>query len=82
MENLSNVSSLFLLPEEVIELTGRKQRQKQLQQLTNMDIKFTIDALGRPKVLRKAVEMLLAGDSTWQSNQTKTNLKESELNLD
>lgn len=82
MENQSKKTSLFLSAEEVAELTGRKQRQKQLQQLTSMNISYTVDALGWPKVLRQAVEIQLGGASIWQSNQAKTNLKESELKLD
>lgn len=48
--------STFLSKAEVAELTGRKQRQKQVEQLISMHITFTLDAFGWPKVLRKTIE--------------------------
>lgn len=73
--------NLFLSKLEVAELTGRKQRQKQLEQLTAMRITFTIDAFGWPKVLRKTIEAELGASSTWQSTKSRSTLKDSELNL-
>jgi hypothetical protein len=52
--------SIFLTRDEVIELTGRKQRQKQIEQLCFLQLPFVLDALGWPKVLRRAVERELA----------------------
>lgn len=48
--------SIFLTRDEVIELTGRKQRLKQIEQLCFLQLPFVLDALGWPKVLRRAVE--------------------------
>ena len=73
--------NLFLSKNEVADLTGRKQRQKQLLQLTAMRITFTIDAFGWPKVLRKAIEAELGANPTWQSTKSRSTLKASELNL-
>lgn len=47
---------LFLTKDELVQLTGRKQRQKQLQQLGQMHIPFFCDAFGWPKVLRKTID--------------------------
>ena len=52
----------FLTRDEVVELTGRKQRQKQVEQLVVMQIPFTLDAFRRPKVLRRAIESSLITD--------------------
>lgn len=52
----------FLTRDEVVELTGRKQRQKQVEQLVVMQIPFILDAFRRPKVLRKAIESSLISD--------------------
>lgn len=52
--------SIFLTRDEVIELTGRKQRLKQIEQLCFLQLPFVLDALGWPKVLRRAVERELA----------------------
>ena len=73
--------NLFLSKLEVAELTGRKQRQKQLEQLTTMRITFTLDAFGWPKVLRRAIEIDLGANSSWQSRKSRSTLKDSELNL-
>jgi hypothetical protein len=47
---------LFLSQVEVAELTGRKQRRKQVEQLIFMRLPFTLDAFGWPKVLRQTIE--------------------------
>lgn len=47
---------MFLSQVEVAELTGRKQRRKQVEQLIFMRIPFTLDAFGWPKVLRQTIE--------------------------
>lgn len=46
----------FLSRDEVAELTGRKQRRKQVEQLIFMRLPFTLDAFGWPKLLRKTLE--------------------------
>lgn len=46
----------FLSRDEVAELTGRKQRRKQVEQLIFMRLPFTLDAFGWPKILRKTLE--------------------------
>ena len=61
--------STFLSKAEVSELTGRKQRLKQIQQLASMNIDFTIDAFGWPKVLRKLVETRLGLSSSKHQEQ-------------
>jgi len=47
---------MFLSQVEVAELTGRKQRRKQVEQLIFMRLSFTLDAFGWPKVLRQTIE--------------------------
>lgn len=47
---------IFLSRDEVAELTGRKQRRKQVEQLIFMRMPFTLDAFGWPKILRKTLE--------------------------
>jgi hypothetical protein len=46
---------LFLTDQELFELTGRKLRRLQIEQLKRMLIPFHINALGRPVVTRRAI---------------------------
>ncbi len=73
--------SLFLSKEEIAELTGRKQRQKQVEQLTAMRITFTLDAFGWPKVLRKSIEAELGASSNQRTSPNNSICKYTELNL-
>lgn len=73
--------SLFLSKEEIAELTGRKQRQKQVEQLTAMRITFTLDAFGWPKVLRKSIEAELGASSKQRTSPNNSICKYTELNL-
>lgn len=47
--------ALFLSDDELRELTGRKVRRLQIEQLRRMLIPFHVNALGRPVVTRAAV---------------------------
>lgn len=80
MKHLEN-TDFFLSEDEIARLTGLKQKKKQVEQLAKMRIRFELDAFGGAIVLRRAVEVQLGGESTWQSDDGKTNLKQSELNL-
>lgn len=73
--------SLFLSKEEIAELTGRKQRQKQVEQLIVMRITFTLDAFGWPKVLRKSIEAELGASSNQRISPNNSICKYTELNL-
>jgi len=46
---------LFLTDHEIVELTGRKLRKLQIDQLRRMLVPFHVNALGRPVVTRAAV---------------------------
>ncbi|NMG32305.1 DUF4224 domain-containing protein [Aromatoleum evansii] len=48
-------SPFFLTEQEVFELTGRKVRRLQIEQLKRMLIPFHVNALGRPVVTRGAI---------------------------
>lgn len=48
--------SIFLNPEDVADLTGRKSKSRQVEQLRIMGIAFYVNAAGRPIVTRAAVE--------------------------
>lgn len=48
--------STFLTSEEVVELTGRRVKTKQVEQLRTMGIAFWVNAIGRPVVTVAAVE--------------------------
>lgn len=65
---------MFLTKDELVELTGRKQRTKQLKQLNEMQVPYIPDALGWPKVYRGAVESLFC-NSARQSKKKGLNLK-------
>lgn len=53
---MTNTTALFLTPEEITELTGRKHKSKQVEELRKMGVAFRINAVGRPVVTRVAVE--------------------------
>jgi hypothetical protein len=47
---------MFLSADELIVLTGRRQKLKQIATLRKMGIAFYVNAAGRPVVARSAVE--------------------------
>ncbi|MFM0649391.1 DUF4224 domain-containing protein [Paraburkholderia bryophila] len=47
---------MFLSTQELVQLTGRKVKAKQIDALRRMGIAFFVNALGRPVVTRAAVE--------------------------
>ncbi|PTR17461.1 uncharacterized protein DUF4224 [Nitrosospira sp. Nsp2] len=47
---------MFLTPEEIATLTGRKLKGAQVAQLRTMGIPFYVNAVGRPVVVRSALE--------------------------
>ena len=46
---------LFLTDQEIVELTGRKLRRLQIDQLRRMLVPFNVNAFGRPVVTRTAL---------------------------
>lgn len=66
------MSSLFLAPSELQELTGYKYAKSQKQWLKNRGWRFEEDAAGRPKVLRAHLESKMGG-STRRTAQTEPN---------
>jgi hypothetical protein len=47
---------LFLTDDEVVELTGYRQRRKQVEMLKRQRVPFHLNAAGQPKVARAALE--------------------------
>ncbi len=47
---------MFLTEDEVAELTGRKIKRLQIEQLQKMAIPFYVNAVGRPIVVRAVLE--------------------------
>lgn len=47
---------MFLTPEELVALTGRKVRRLQVEQLRTMGIPFYVNAVGRAVVVRSVLE--------------------------
>ncbi|SCX92302.1 protein of unknown function [Nitrosospira sp. Nl5] len=47
---------MFLTPDEIAKLTGRKVRRLQVEQLRTMGIPFYVNAVGRPVVVRSILE--------------------------
>jgi hypothetical protein len=52
---MDNIEPLFLTPEELLDLTGRKLKHLQIEELKRMLIPFRVNALGKPVVTRAAV---------------------------
>lgn len=50
------MSDMFLTKEEVAELTGRKTKSKQVEQLRKMAIPFWLNAVGAPVIARSTIE--------------------------
>ncbi|HEX2981348.1 MAG TPA: DUF4224 domain-containing protein [Anaerolineaceae bacterium] len=47
---------MFLTPDEIVALTGRKLKGAQIAQLRTMGIPFYVNAVGRPVVVRAVLE--------------------------
>lgn len=63
--------AMFLSAEELVQLTGRKARSKQIDVLRRMGIPFFVNALGRPVVARSSVEggtrvVTRSTDASWK----------------
>lgn len=50
------MSDMFLSQDEIVILTGRPQKSKQIEQLRRMGVPFYVNALGRPIVARAIIE--------------------------
>lgn len=50
------MSATFLNPDELVELTGCKQRSRQILQLRKMGLAFWVNAAGNPVVSRSVIE--------------------------
>ena len=63
-------AKMFLTPEEIAELTGRKVKRLQVEQLRTMGIPFFVNAVGRPIVVRSVLEGKKEAPQRpkWQSN--------------
>lgn len=62
---------MFLSTGELVELTGRKVKSKQIDVLRRMGVPFFVNALGRPVVARSSVEggaraVARSADASWQ----------------
>ena len=59
---------MFLTPEEIAILTGRKVKRLQIQQLLKMNIRHFVNACGSPVVAKSVVEGLnqqAQNNATW-----------------
>jgi hypothetical protein len=68
------MSNMFLTKEEVTELTGRKTKSKQVEQLRKMPIPFWLNAAGAPIVARSTIEgkpTATPQRPTWEPNVLK-----------
>jgi len=61
--------SLLLQPDELIELTGRKNRRSQVQWLQEHGIPSFVNAKGFPVVSRSCIEKLLGGAANTDSEE-------------
>lgn len=69
------MASLFLSPEELIELTGRKRGKEQRDALDTMGIRWKVNADGATVVGRRHVEEVFCGaEAQAQSDRKKPNL--------
>ena len=50
------MSDMFLTQEELVILTGRKMKSKQIEALRRMGLPFHVNACGKPVVARVAIE--------------------------
>ena len=53
--------SIFLHPDELVQLTGYQHKREQVRYLSQLGVKFLPDRWGKPKVSRRAVEEMLGG---------------------
>ncbi|QHE94258.1 DUF4224 domain-containing protein [Pandoraea fibrosis] len=66
-EGVTKLTAIFLSCEELVVLTGRKVKSKQIDTLRSMGLPFFVNACGRAVVSRAAIEGLPATRSseTW-----------------
>ena len=69
------MAALILATEELIEITGRKRSKEQQCTLTQMGIRWQVNAAGHLIVGRKHVEDVLAGEQIPQRDRKKPNLQ-------
>lgn len=50
------MSDMFLTQDEIVILTGRPQKSRQIEQLRKMGVPFYVNAIGRPIVARAIIE--------------------------
>lgn len=50
------MADMFLNQEELVTLTGRKIKSKQIEALRRMGLPFHVNAVGKPMVARVAIE--------------------------
>jgi hypothetical protein len=50
------MSDMFLNQDELVILTGRPQKSKQIEQLRRMGVPFYVNAVGKPVVARAIIE--------------------------
>lgn len=67
--------SMFLLAEEIVELTGHKRRDCQIRWLSNNGYPFEVSGAGRPLVLRAYLEQRLMGGKTAARRRVKPKLE-------
>ncbi|RFA31314.1 hypothetical protein CAI21_01410 [Alkalilimnicola ehrlichii] len=65
--------SLFLSDDELYQLTARKRQSAQIRWLERNGVKFTLNAEGRPRILRSHIEKVLGGDA--RPTRTQPNVK-------
>jgi len=67
------MSTMFLTPDEVQELTGYKYPSKQIQWLQREGFAFRVAADGKPRLLREAVIKALGGKCSVKEKRTEPN---------
>ncbi|MCE3025773.1 DUF4224 domain-containing protein [Salinicola sp. DM10] len=68
--------ALFLAPEELVELTGRKRGKEQREALDTMGIRWKVNAAGETLVGRRHVEEVFCGaEAQTSSDRKKPNLE-------
>jgi len=65
------MSNMFLTQDELVELTGRRIKSKQIEALRRMGLPFHVNAVGKPVVSAAAIEGRKADipkepEPTWQ----------------
>lgn len=73
------MDDFFLTVEELITLTGYRKKSLQIRHLARNGIRFTVNALGEPVVLRESIKELMCVSTVSKRKNVELNLPKQQI---